>query len=134
MKALMLDAADLDPDQGSLSSLEVAVHWIAQLLTGTLGTSIAVLTIAAVGLALLAGRMPVRRGISTIVGCFILFSSAEIAFGLTTGARELGGPAEIVDVPVIAPPPVVAPPAAYDPYAGASVPYRPPNDVNILPR
>ena len=102
-----------------------ATNWLISLLLGALGTVIAVVAVAMVGVALLHGRMPTRRGASVIIGCFILFSARTIATGITgevmtpalpAPASSLQPPAYVASVPQTAP---------YDPYAGAAVPVRP---------
>ena len=100
-----------------------SVDWVCELLTGTIGTSIAVLGVAWVGFALLQGRLPVRTGARIVLGCFILFGSPVIVAAFLQMARpEPGGPTAMSVQ--IAPPSVAVPshPPQFDPYAGASVP------------
>lgn len=105
------------------SSLIASVDWIQGVLLGTIGTAVAVLAVSSVGLLMLAGRVPVKRGMTVVVGCFVLFSAGSIAGALVASAGGRSEPA--VQNPAPAPPsytpslPRVAP---YDPYAGASVP------------
>ncbi|HLL29922.1 MAG TPA: TrbC/VirB2 family protein [Allosphingosinicella sp.] len=109
---------------GTGGSLTAAVEWIAGLLLGTAGTIVAVMAVAAVGFLMLAGRLPVRRGASAIIGCFILFSAGSVASGLleaTSGSRD---PGEVLPVAEAAYMPATPPAGAYDPYAGAAVPDR----------
>jgi hypothetical protein len=106
------------------SSLELALNWINAALLGSIGTVVAILAIAGLGLAMLQGRIPARRGAVTVIGCFILFSSASVATALVGVSTQ---PIEEVTVPLVAPPAYAAPippPVPYDPYAGASVPER----------
>jgi len=109
------------PDQAS--PLVASVDWVRDLLTGSVGISLAVLAIAWVGFALLQGRMPVRDGARIVLGCFILFGSPIIA----SAFLQMANPAR-VQLPAatahVVPPPVPMPPtpAIFDPYAGASVP------------
>lgn len=106
-----------DQDQGALVG---AVRWIELLLTGAIGTSVAILAIASIGFLMLNGRLPLRRGASVILGCFILFSSAAIAQGITSAAPQ---PMVVPVVAAVASTPIKTPaPAPYDPYAFASVP------------
>lgn len=111
------------PENGS--SLVGAVDWVRGVLLGSIGTMIAVVAVAAVGLLMLSGRVPVRRGLIVVLGCFVLFSAATIADGLVSGATASATPPEPVSPP---PPPAYTPsqpkPVPYDPYAGASVPSR----------
>jgi type IV secretory pathway VirB2 component (pilin) len=117
-----MDAYDPDPTTGS--ALTAAVDWLQAVLLGTAGTGIAILAIATVGLLMLSGRMPVRRGLLTVIGCFILFSAETIADGII-GSYGSTGADHVQAVPVAPAPdytPGLSKPAPYDPYAGASVP------------
>jgi len=116
-------------------SLSTAAHWGESALGGTLAISIAILTIAAIGLRMLGGHMPYRRAAQIMVGCFILFLAPAISAALLRVAR--GEPE-----PVAVPRPLTAspgpaqnspPPAPYDPYAGAAVPSRGIDDGDLLP-
>ena len=122
------------PSSGSLASpdgvnvIAAAIAWLQATLLGTLATSIAIIAVSFVGLMMLAGRMPVRRGLTVIGGCFILFGAPFIAAGIQASVGGEGmpikrAPAELTGPPVI-PPPEPLPVANYDPYAGASVPDR----------
>lgn len=99
-----------------------AVNWLADLLTGSLGTVIAVLAIAWAGLSMLQGRLAVREGARIVIGCFILFGAPLIARGIMATAKwERPVASQSATTP---PPPVAVPasPPQFDPYAGASVP------------
>ena len=119
--SLLAFQSDLMPDD----TLTGAVTWITGLLVGSIGSTVAVLSVAGLGLLMLSGRLPVQRAASVIFGCFVLFSANAIANGLI-GALQ---PAIVVAAaPAIDPPiytPTVPKPVPYDPYAGASVPNRP---------
>lgn len=95
------------------------------MLFGSVDTSIAILAVAAVGLLMLSGRLPWRRGATVIVGCFILFSVATVADGLLGVER---GASDAMPPPIVVPRPTYTPavpkPEVYDSYAGASVPTR----------
>ncbi|QDK35974.1 TrbC/VirB2 family protein [Sphingomonas sp. IC081] len=107
---------------GGLAS---AIQWLADLLTGTLGVSLAIVAIAVAGLMMLQGRLGIRDGARAIAGCFIVFGAPIMAKGLWENTRPQSSPIEIE-----APPPFVAPEmpaktsANPDPYAGASVPMQ----------
>ena len=105
------------------NALVSANAWVATLLTGTLGTVIAILAVTGTGFAILQGRLAVRNGIRVVLGCFILFGAPSIARGLSDLAVPAKpAPAETYSSP---PPPVITPTAPQpnrDPYAGASVP------------
>ena len=117
------------------SSPVSALHWLIAGLLGTIGTAVAILAVAWLGLAMMQGRILARRGAIIVLGCFILFSSQSIATGLMGVSTPT---VEEVVVPLAAPPAYtapIAPPVPYDPYAGASVPVRPQDNArNLLPQ
>jgi len=115
---MQASAAHLAPDA---SPIALAADWLAQIITGSLGTSIAVIAIGWVGLAMLQGHLDWRRAGRIILGCFILFGSPLIARGLIDA---LQGTASLRPNPP--PPAIVATPTAapqFDPYAGAALPH-----------
>jgi type IV secretory pathway VirB2 component (pilin) len=92
------------------------VSWLQGTLLGTIATTVAVIAVSWVGMLMLAGRLEIRRGLTVIAGCFILFGASAIAGGIQAFAGREG--AEMTYVP----PPVQPPPHRNaDPYAGASV-------------
>lgn len=110
-----------------------AIDWLDGTLLGTAATTVAIIAVAGVGFAMFQGRVPVRRGVVVVLGCFILFSARTIANGLldvlpVTAIHDAQTPA--VAMPAYVPP--APPPVPYDPYAGASVPNRATNDANGL--
>lgn len=115
----------LSTDLGG-SAIHGAVLWIQSALLGSLATTVAVIAVAFVGFAMLAGRIDLRRGATIVIGCFILFGAPTIAAGLMRANEFSGGPAEVPVVLAAPPPPptVVPPSTPYDPYAGAAVPLR----------
>lgn len=99
------------------------LSWIAELLTGSVATSIAIAAVAILGFSFLQGRIDVHRAGRIAIACFLIFGAPTIAVALA----QLAKPAAPVRVAVEAPPPpVIAPvpprPPGYDPYAGAAVP------------
>lgn len=116
------------PSLGDLNdpnSLVAAVAWLQGTLLGTIATTLAIIAVAAIGMLMFSGRVDVRRGLSVVFGCFILFGASGIAAGIQ-GAIA-GGTADSVvpSVPLVVntpPAPAPKPQAPYDPYAGASVP------------
>lgn len=110
-------------DPVATSPLAAAASWIEQTLLGTVATAIAIVCVASVGWLMLAGRLEVRRGLTVVLGCFVLFGATTIVGGLMNAVRGQA------NAPVVqsAPPPTVEVPevgnsvAPYDPYAGASV-------------
>jgi type IV secretory pathway VirB2 component (pilin) len=105
-----------------------AAQWIEATLLGNLATAVAIVAVASIGLAMLTGRIDVRRGGTIILGCFILFGASTIAKGLRGAALN---PDAQYSESASTPPPVFARPTQtdaanpnYDPYAGASVPQQ----------
>ena len=114
-------------DPSGSSALVAAVQWLEGTLLGTIATTIAVIAVSWVGLMMLAGRVDIRRGLTVIAGCFILFGASSIVAGIQSAIRSgdrlaLVPPTEMA--PPLAPPPAGPVPANRDPYAGASVPAR----------
>jgi len=115
-------------DPPGTSVLVAAVQWLEGTLLGTVATSVAVISVAGIGFLALFGHVSVRRALTTIAGCFILFGASSIAGGIRAAAS--GGEA-------FSPPPLPPrerdrspladlpkPPVDRDPYAGAAVPAR----------
>ncbi len=103
-----------------------ALDWITGALLGTLATAIGVIAVALVGLLMMQGRVPLKRGIGVVVGLFILLGAPAIAGGLVRAGNGVWGAQETIPPPVQAPQqlPPAPKPTAYDPYAGASVPVQ----------
>lgn len=107
------------------SPIADGVTWVQGVALGTTATAIAVLAIAGIGLLMLSGRLELRRGVTVVIGCFILFGVSGVAATLT----GLSG----IDTQSNPPAPSNSGPlssqlrsptsTAYDPYAGASVPH-----------
>ena len=107
--------------------LAAASNLVLDVVFGPVATAIAILAIASIGFAMLFGRVDVRRGLTIVLGCFVLFGAREIAAGFM--AASLGDVAILADASA-PPPPNYAKPLPttqnksndnYDPYAGASV-------------
>jgi type IV secretory pathway VirB2 component (pilin) len=121
----MYSSSSLTDPTGSRPIAE-GVAWVQGAALGSVATTVAVIAVAAIGLMMFAGRLELRRGITVVLGCFILFGAASIAAELTgldradglQGSVAASDPSPLASqLPASAPPP-----AAYDPYAGASVP------------
>ena len=114
-------------DPGNSASLVAAVNWVRFLITGTTATLIATIAVAGIGFLMLQGRLPLRRGVVVVIGCFVIFGANAIAEGLmavgqsTTQMTSTTGTEPLPLPPRPATPPQ---PSVYDPYAGASVPTR----------
>ena len=111
-------------DPPSSGVITPAAGWFQHILLGSIGTMTAGLAVAAIGFAMLSGRVDLRRGITVLIGCFVLFGAPYIAQGLMGAAGD-------TQLAVIRPPPppiyakplptAPLPQSGYDPYAGASV-------------
>lgn len=108
----------------SSSSIVAGVAWIEQALLGTAATAVAVICVAGLGYALLTGRVPVRRAITVLVGCFILFGAPGIAAGLSAWiTREPPSPLTVSEpaapqFPVVPPASTRTAPDPFNPYPG----------------
>jgi type IV secretory pathway VirB2 component (pilin) len=106
-------------DPNGSNALVAAVAWLEGTLLGTIALTLAILAVASVGFGMLSGRVPFRRGLTVVAGCFVLFGASNIIAGIQTSIRgqELSG----APVAVVEPQPVVIPtPSTEDPYAGAA--------------
>ena len=74
-------------DPAGSSPLIAALDWVQGTLLGNLATTAAVIAVAAVGFMMLTGRMDWRRGLTVVVGCFIIFGAVSIVAGI----RSLSG-------------------------------------------
>lgn len=105
-----------------------AARWVEGVFQGSIATSIATLAIAALGFSLLRGSYSMRRGLSVIVGCFIVFGASSIVGGLAGSVLADRGDPETPSVAMVLGPETPEEPAARpqarvnpDPYAGASL-------------
>ena len=80
-------AISTDPE-GS-SPLIAALQWIQGTLLGNLATTAAVIAVAMVGFMMLTGRIEWRRGLTVVIGCFIIFGATAIVAGIRTLAERL---------------------------------------------
>ncbi len=105
------------------SAITSSATWISDLVFGSLATTIAIIAVAAVGFAMLSGRINLRRGLSVIFGCFLLFGAKSIATGLQAAAtsQSLATTANVPPPPNYTRSAPANPQTGYDPYAGASV-------------
>ena len=74
-------------DPAGSSALVAALDWVQGTLLGNLATTAAVIAVAAVGFLMLTGRMDWRRGLTVVIGCFIIFGAVSIVAGI----RSLAG-------------------------------------------
>jgi type IV secretion system protein VirB2 len=111
-------------DPPPVSAITAATDWISSTLFGPLATAVAIISVAWLGFAMLSGRIDIRRGLSVVLGCFLLFGARGIADGLwaTAAGNGVSTAAAVPEPPNYSMPPRPANGAnAFDPYAGASI-------------
>ncbi len=81
--------AQTTSDPAGSSPLIAALSWVQGTLLGNVATSAAVIAVAAVGFLMLAGRIEWRRGLTVIVGCFVIFGAVAIVAGIRSLASGL---------------------------------------------
>jgi type IV secretory pathway VirB2 component (pilin) len=81
--------AQASNDPAGSSPLLAALDWVQGTLLGNLATTAAVIAVAAVGFMMLTGRMDRRRGLTVVIGCFIIFGAAAIVAGIRSMAGGL---------------------------------------------
>jgi type IV secretory pathway VirB2 component (pilin) len=80
---------DVSNDPAGSSPLIAALQWIQGTLLGNLATTAAVIAVAIVGFLMLTGRVEWRRGLTVVIGCFIIFGATAIVAGIKTLAERL---------------------------------------------
>ncbi len=76
-------------DAGGSSPLLGALQWIQHSMLGPIATSAAVIAVAAVGFMMLTGRIEWRRGLTVVIGCFIIFGAVAIVEGIRMASGGL---------------------------------------------
>jgi type IV secretory pathway VirB2 component (pilin) len=76
-------------DPAGSSPLVAALNWVQGTLLGNLATTAAVIAVAAVGFLMLTGRMDWRRGLTVVIGCFVIFGAVSIVAGIRSLASGL---------------------------------------------
>jgi len=115
---------------GNPNAIVNATSWIDHVLTGTLASTVAIISVAIFGLMLMTGRVRRPRAVELIIGCFIIFGARSIAAGLISsiGARDQGAPIAQTVRPNLPISPVARQPSPRtqfnDPYNGAAMPPR----------
>ncbi len=66
--------------------INAALEWVQGTLLGNLATTAAVIAVAVVGFLMLTGRIEWRRGLTVVIGCFIIFGAAAIVAGIRSVA------------------------------------------------
>lgn len=102
--------------------LAEAIGWIEGLMLGSVATVLATVSVACVGLLLLDGRLDWKRGVRTVLGCFLIFGAPTLAAGIMgpTTSTSSASVYPAAESNVIAPPP--RPPENYNPYSRAALP------------
>ena len=81
--------AQVAGDPAGSSPLVAALTWVQGTLLGNLATTAAVIAVAAVGFLMLTGRLDWRRGLTVVIGCFIIFGAVSIVAGIRSLASGL---------------------------------------------
>lgn len=79
--------AQTQADPAGSTPILAALNWVQNTLLGNVATSAAVIAVAAVGFLMLTGRIDWKRGLTVIVGAFIIFGAVTIVAGI----RSLAG-------------------------------------------
>jgi type IV secretion system protein VirB2 len=83
-------AQNVQTDPAGSGPILGALEWVQGTLMGNLATSAAVIAVAVVGLMMLTGRIDWRRGVTVVVGAFVVFGAVAIVAGMrgmATGLR-----------------------------------------------
>ncbi|MBI1198478.1 MAG: type VI secretion protein [Phenylobacterium sp.] len=79
--------AQVAADPAGSSPLLAALNWVQGTLLGNVATSAAVIAVAVVGFMMLTGRIEWKRGLTVIVGAFIIFGAVSIVAGIRSLAQ-----------------------------------------------
>jgi type IV secretion system protein VirB2 len=79
--------AQVASDPAGSSPLLAALNWVQGTLLGNVATSAAVIAVAVVGFMMLTGRIEWKRGLTVIVGAFIIFGAVSIVAGIRSLAQ-----------------------------------------------
>jgi type IV secretion system protein VirB2 len=82
-------AQTVQSDPAGSGPLLGALQWVEGTLLGNLATTAAVIAVAVVGLMMLTGRIEWRRGVTVVVGAFIVFGAVAIVAGMRSMATGL---------------------------------------------
>lgn len=113
-------------DPPAYSPIADGVGWVQGVALGSVAMSVAVVAVAAVGLLMLSGRLELRRGVTVVLGCVLLFGAGSIG-GVITRPPKVGSQIAARSTPQGSDQALsqsADAQGAYDPYAGASVPRR----------
>jgi type IV secretion system protein VirB2 len=76
-------------DPAGSSPILGALQWVQGTLLGNIATTAAVIAVAVVGFLMLTGRIEWRRGLTVVLGCFIIFGAVAIVGGIRSVAGGL---------------------------------------------
>jgi type IV secretory pathway VirB2 component (pilin) len=82
-------AQSVQADPAGSGPILGALNWVQGTLLGTLATTVAVIAVAVVGLMMLTGRIDWRRGLTVVIGAFIVFGAVAIVEGMRSVASGL---------------------------------------------
>lgn len=105
-------------------SLSDAMSWPLSLLSGPLSLSIASVAVVCFGMLLLDGRIRWRRGISVVLGCFLVFGAPTLTRAFDGVNKRPSSASDGSTSPDLKTPSLNTTASEYDPYAGAAVIYR----------
>ena len=89
LSTTMAQAQVINQDPAGSSPLVAAMQWIEGTMLGNVATAAAVVAVAVVGFLMLTGRIEWRRGLTVVIGCFIIFGAVAIVTGIRTLAGGL---------------------------------------------
>lgn len=76
---------------GGGGSITTFISNISNLITGTLGTALAILAVAFLGLTMLFGTFDRRHGFTMVIGIIVLFSAAWVVGQITGNSTGTSG-------------------------------------------
>jgi type IV secretion system protein VirB2 len=82
-------AQTVSGDPAGSGPIVAALGWVQGTLLGNLATTAAVIAVAIVGLMMLTGRIDWRRGVTVVIGAFIVFGAVAIVAGIKSAATGL---------------------------------------------
>jgi type IV secretion system protein VirB2 len=82
-------AQTVSTDPAGSSPILAALEWVQGTLLGNLATTAAVIAVAVVGIMMLTGRIEWRRGLTVVIGCFVIFGAAAIVAGIRSLASGI---------------------------------------------
>lgn len=66
--------------------IESSLGWMETVLFGQVALTLCVLAVALIGALMLTGRLPVKRGMMVVIGCFVLLGAPLVAAGVIRAA------------------------------------------------